>query len=260
MDRICIVGGLVPLLLIDRQAGAGEQDDQAHPGTNDLDVALEIALFDEQQYQEISTRLRQEGFGPGKNERGNPTPQTWALADLEITIDFLMPPLEETPKAGKVQALEGDFGALVTRGLELTSNERIEIELDGRTLKNEVAKRSIPVCGPGVFVLLKSLAFADRGEPKDAYDLVYMLRRWPGGVGDIVERLVAHAARDREIVEEALGKLAEDFRTSESLGPKRATEFDGAEGENLDATAADVHGYVDDFLRVCREQGLSAES
>ena len=32
------------------------------------------------------------------------------------------------------------------------------------------------MCGPGAFVVLKALAFRDRGEPKDAYDLVYVLR------------------------------------------------------------------------------------
>ena len=58
---------------------------------------------------------------------------------------------------------------------------------------------------------------------------------------------------------EALAKLANDFRTPESLGPMRAAEFDGEEGEDLDA-AADVHGYVDDFFRTCRERGLLADN
>jgi hypothetical protein len=61
-------------------------------------------------------------------------------------------------------------------------------------------------------------------------------------------------------VGEALAKLANDFRTPESLGPMRAAEFDGEEGEDLDDAAADVHGYVDDFLRTCREQGLLADN
>lgn len=41
------------------------------------------------------------------------------------------------------------------------------------------ASRTIPVCGPGAFTVLKALAFGDRTENKDAYDLFYVWR----GVG-----------------------------------------------------------------------------
>jgi len=74
MDRLCIVGGLVPSLIIDRQIGADPETGAEHSGTNDLDVGLAIALLDDKQYTEISKRLRQEGFEPDVNERGNPTP------------------------------------------------------------------------------------------------------------------------------------------------------------------------------------------
>jgi len=54
-------------------------------------------------------------------------------------------------------------------------------------LTGEVVRRRLPVCGPATFVVLKSFAFADRGEPKDACDLIYVLRRWPGGANDIAD-------------------------------------------------------------------------
>jgi predicted nucleotidyltransferase len=56
-------------------------------------------------------------------------------------------------------------------------DERENVTLAGDTLKGERVSRTIPVCGPAAFVVLKALAFADRGEPKDAYDLLYILRR-----------------------------------------------------------------------------------
>jgi hypothetical protein len=55
MDDVCIVGGLVPALLID--AGRHDDDhDQRHPGTNDLDIGLALALLDDERYAEISAR------------------------------------------------------------------------------------------------------------------------------------------------------------------------------------------------------------
>jgi len=214
MGELCIVGGLVPSLLIDQQITPDLVTDDMHPGTNDLDIGLAIGLLDDEQYAEISHRLRQEGFAPDRNENGNPTPQRWKLADFSVTVDFLMPPIPGAVTGGRIHKLEGDFGALIAPGLELAFDERHEITMSGHTLKGEVVRRSIPVCGPAAFVVLKSFAFADRGEPKDAYDLVYVLRRWPGGAGEIAHRLASHAKKYRAVVVDALGKLANDFATT----------------------------------------------
>lgn len=57
MGELCIVGGLVPSLLIDQQIGPDPDTDDMHPGTNDLDVGLAIGLLNDEQYAEISRRL-----------------------------------------------------------------------------------------------------------------------------------------------------------------------------------------------------------
>jgi predicted nucleotidyltransferase len=251
MDRLCIVGGLVPSLIIDRQIGPDPETGAEHSGTNDLDVGLAIALLDDQQYTEISKRLRRERFEPDVNESGNPTPQRWKLGELNVTVDFLLPPIPGAEQGGRVQPLEGDFGVLITPGLQLAFDERQDVLIEGHTVAGERGRRTVPVCGPATFVVLKAFAFADRAGPKDAYDLVYVLRRWPGGVADIADRLAQHATRSRDIVQDALGLLSNDFASPDSLGPRRAAAFEGDAGDDLDATAADAHGYVDDLLRAC---------
>ena len=93
LDELCIVGGLVPSLLIDAgRADDGEADDDLHPGTNDLDVGLALALLDDHRYAEISARLRAEGFEPDESEGGNKIVQCWRLKDLKVTVDFLISP------------------------------------------------------------------------------------------------------------------------------------------------------------------------
>ncbi|MDQ3935275.1 MAG: nucleotidyl transferase AbiEii/AbiGii toxin family protein [Actinomycetota bacterium] len=256
MDELCIVGGLVPSLIIDRALGGEPETGEQHSGTNDLDVGLAVALLDDAQYAEISRRLRQEGFAPDVNERGNPTPHRWRLEDLEVTVDFLLPALPDGKRGGQVQPLEGDFGALVAPGLELAFEERQEVELEGDTLTGEKARRRVPVCGPAAFVVLKALAFADRSEPKDAYDLIYVLRRWPGGAAEIASRLAEHHRRHSGIVEQALTGLANDFADPDHVGPRRAASFVAGSTEDLDAAAADAHGYVDDLLRAAGTLGI----
>jgi len=252
MDELCIVGGLVPTLLIDHQAQAALGISDSHSGTNDLDIGLAVGLLNEHQYTEISRRLRQEGFAPDRNERGNPTPQRWKLGNLNVTVDFLLPPIPGADRGGRVHNLEGDFGALIAPGLELAFDERHQIDINGNALTGEAVSRTVPVCGPGAFIMLKTLAFADRGEPKDAYDLTYVLRRWPGGRTEIATRISEHATRHPAVIKEALQKLARDFATPDSLGPQRAAAFEGLAGEELNAAAADAHGYVDDLLRASR--------
>lgn len=95
-------------------------------------------------------------------------------------------------QGGGAQPLEGDFGVLIAPGLELAFGERELIRMEGHTLTGEQVSRTIPVCGPGALMVLKALALADRGEPKDACDIVYVLHRWPHGITDIADRLARH--------------------------------------------------------------------
>lgn len=248
LDEVCIVGGLVPALLIDTTRG-DDDDNERHPGTNDLDIGLALALLDDERYAEISARLRAEGFEPDTNANGNPTVQRWRLGDLKVTVDFLMAPAPDQDAKLRVQNLEPDFGALVTPGLELAFDEQVQIELDCHTLKGEPARRTVPVCGPAAFVVLKALAFGDRAEPKDAYDLVYVIRHTTGRGPAIADRLRVHAERHRSVVHRAITLLARDFDAPDALGPRRAAQFSAADPSELDHSAADAHGFVDDFLR-----------
>lgn len=94
-EEITVVGGLVPSLIIDQQRlpeGA-----EPHPGTMDLDLALQLAVLEEGGYREISARLRAAGFAPDRNAAGNPTLQRWVISSgsgREATVDFLIPPIE----------------------------------------------------------------------------------------------------------------------------------------------------------------------
>lgn len=251
-----MVGGLVPALLIDARSPHDRPEEARHPDTNDLDVGLALALLENERYAELSDRLRAEGFEPDTNVSGNPTLQRWRTGAPKVTVDFLMPPAPGQDPARRIQPLQPDFGAVITPGLELAFAEHVEIDLEGRTLKGERARRRVPVCGPAAFVVLKALAFGQRAEPKDAFDLIYVIRHTPGRGPRIAERLRRHAAGHGDVVARALGLLARDFDAPDGLGPRRAADFTLVDGEDRDADAADSHGFVDDLLRAARRHGL----
>lgn len=254
MDDICIVGGLVPSMLIDRRHERGAVEGARHCGTNDLDVGLSAVLMDDKRYTEISRRLREAGFRNDETDEGRATRQRWRLVAIKVRIDFLIAPLSADKRGGEIQDLEADFAAIVAPGLQLAFEEQIPIRLDGKDLSGDRANREIRICGPGAFTVLKAYAFRRRGLGKDAYDLVYVLKHWPHGIEDVANRLAIHVNSDRATALEALGFLTEDFATIDHIGPRRAARFEA--GTDDDVLAADAHGAVDDLRRSCTRLGL----
>lgn len=244
MDDLVVVGGLVPSLLIDQEAG--DSTIERHVGTMDLDIGLAAALHGQGRYREISDRLRRSGFAPDENESGRPTRQRWKFEVHEkVTIDFLMPPTSPDDRGGSLRDLEPDFAAVIAPGLHLAFRDRRRLSLSGRTIVGENATREIWVCGPGAFVVLKALAFELRGENKDAYDLFYVLRNYGAGLEDVVERL--RPLLDDESTRKAIEILQRDFLSENGVGPRRVAEFQT--GGPDEAIQADVVGLVGDLLR-----------
>lgn len=254
-DELCIVGGLVPSMICDTPVDPTALDRGAHTGTNDLDVALEISVLDDEHYKEIASRLRAKDFHPDTKATGAIVRQRWRWRDENVTVDFLIAPAPGTdPDTVRVQNLEHDLAALVVKPLGLVFHERISRTLKGHTLDADLIERPIAFCGPAAFVALKAFAFANRTERKDAYDLVYVLRRWPAGIEDIAARTAAHFARDPDGISDILDLLDRDFETEDSIGPREASRFhDGAIEANR---VADAHGAVRAFLDACAERGV----
>lgn len=249
MDDLVIVGGLVPSLLVD-QSALGE-DVERHVGTLDLDVGLSLAVFDAQRYRTLSERLRAAGFKADENEKGNRTSQRWQIDALaRVTVDFLIPSSVADDKGGRIHHLEADFAALTARGLHLAFQDKISMPLTGETIVGEKASRMVHVCGPGAYVVLKALAFANRGENKDAYDLHYVVRNYGVGPRDVADRFLA--LRPDLTCEDALAVLRRDFLDPDGLGPRRVAAFLRGEQQVDDELQADVAGFVGSFVDMCQ--------
>ena len=249
IDDVVIIGGLVPSLLIYQDALPAGTD--RHVGSMDLDIGLTLAIFEGKRYEAIAERLRRAGFSPDESDQGNPTRQRWKITEAgrKVTVDFLIPPADDSELGGTIRDIEGDFAAVITPGLRLAFLDQKKIDLSGITIKGERAQRSIWVCGPGAFVVLKALAFRNRGEYKDAYDLYYHIRNYGGGVQDVADALKPLLGEVE--VQQALKILSEDFIKHDALGPIRVADF--ITGGKNDEIQADVAGFVLDLLGRCEE-------
>jgi hypothetical protein len=222
-----------------------------HIGTLDVDIGLALAVLDEKRYHEICERLRAAAFRPDTNEAGRTTNQRWRI-DSEgrtVTIDFLVPATSEQDRGGALRNFEEGFAAIITPGLELAFQDRRLVRIEGETLRREKATRDVWVCEAGAFTIPKALAFDGRGENKDAYDLVYILQNYGGGIDDICERLAPVLASTAG--QKALKVLQRDFAALDSLGPRRVAAFLGDEGD--DVIRADAAGAVRSLLARCQK-------
>ena len=242
LDEIVVVGGLVPYLLIDQENLPSGLD--PHVGTMNLDMGLAATILNRERYRELGRRLRDAGFEPEVNEQGNRKLQTWTAGTPHpVAVDFLIPPIEETDEGGRLRHLESDLAAMIIPGLELAFKDRRWKVLSGRIPSGAWATREIPVCGPGAFTVLKALAFGNRAENKDGYDLFYVCSGV--GVPDVAESLVP-LQPDTDI-EDALSVIERDFCHHDGPGPIGTARFIARElDENMQA---DVVGYARALLR-----------
>lgn len=239
-DQLCVVGGLVPSLII-AQSDLREGE-EAHVGTIDLDLGFSVAVLDDQMYDEIAKRLREAGFKPDENNEGNTTAQRWKSAQ-GVTVDFLIPPSLADDRGGKLRNLDEHFAAFIMPGLDLAFNDSELVEIEDELPSGGNATRSIRVCGPSSFIVLKALAFGNRGTAKDAYDMFYVLRHHRLGPNEIGVRIRGFG--EHKQLKKALEVLIRDFADPNLVGPVRVAEFLGGSDENLQA---DVVGVFRDCL------------
>jgi len=229
-DEVVIVGGFAPVLLF--------ADATVPPtGTLDVDLGLSLALLSEDRYQALEDRLTAAGFEPDTNEKGNPSPQRWMSAPPKslVVVDLLMPAFEGGPPPGKPQFLTKRLAAFAIPGIELAHQDVVRITLRGAALGGGQAERKVSVCGPGAFVVLKALAFANRGEGKDAHDLIYALEC--AGHDDVARRIGTFPTSPH--LERALKTLRGDFLSADGIGPVRVAQFRSVgPSQNLQAEAA----------------------
>lgn len=247
MDDLVVVGGLVPSLLIDQ--GTLPTGSDPHVGTRDLDLGITVDLLNDGRYHTLTERLRHAKFEPDVSDHDNPTLQRWTIQGPEtVTVDFLISPSRPEDRGGRLRNIERDFAAVITPGLHLAFEDRRRATLEGRTIRGEKAARDVWICGPGAYVVLKSLALRERGENKDAYDLYYVVRNYGTTIDDVASSL--KSLLHDSSAEEALSILEQDFREHDGIGPRRTAEFltNGPDDE----IQADVVGFVRQLLERCR--------
>lgn len=253
LNDVVLVGGLVPVLLIKQDEVAVGED--LHVGSIDVDLGLDFGIVSEERYDALTERLKKRGFEPDTNQAGNLTKQRWKFSSnpSSVVVDFLVDKTQsEEAEWGTIMHLTPELGAIRTLGLNLAFQDAVACQVNGQTLEGDSVTRTIPVCGPAAFIILKALAFRNRAEPKDAYDLGYVLHHFTDGPVAIAQRLMAFT--DHPALNQALNVLREDFADETSIGPRSASRFLYT---NIDpAYVADITGDITLLLRTIEKDSI----
>jgi hypothetical protein len=70
---------------------------------------------------------------------------------------------------------------------------------------------------------MKGMALHDRVKEKDAYDIYFCIRNYPGGIDELAKEFLPFL--NNQLVKEGLGKIAEKFLSPDHFGPVSIADF-----------------------------------
>jgi hypothetical protein len=227
-DRVYLAGGLAPRYIV----GTLPEGARPHVGTADIDLVIGIAVEDEspEAYRTLEKNLKKGGFKDEASFRWKKK-----VENVTVTIEFLC----ETDKVdpGKIfkpkDGLGSGLGAFNVRGAQLVTRDYIKVDIEAERLDDGGKSRvTVRVANILSYTVLKILAFQDRHENKDSYDLVYCLLNYGDGPEDAGRAAHASAIRNEPQVQDALKLLAGRYESAEHDGAIAYAAFlDGGDGD-----------------------------
>jgi hypothetical protein len=250
-ERIYLVGGLAPRYLVGRLPDGA----RAHVGTTDVDLVIGVALGDETPatYLTLQNNLEKSHFEP--TDPGF----RWVrqVDGVKVVVEFLCE--TESVPAGfifrpKAGSTGSNVGAFNVRGANLVRYDYVERVLEGDRLDGGGRSRvTVRVANLLPYTVLKILAFQDRHENKDSYDLVFCLLHFGDGPEAAGREAAQSAVAHHASVTEALELVGERFRDVGQDGPSAYATFLAEPGDDEAAArlrreaVATVRTFLDAF-------------
>lgn len=220
VDDLAIVGGMVPSLLIPNAT-------EKHPGTMDIDVAINPKNIDDAAYATINKLLTTHGYRLNENTSAQFKYFKNITTDGQkyiIEVDLLTGEyLGDTGRNRRHEPIQ-DIKALKARGADLVFDRTETITISGN-LPDKGGQDTVrcKIAGVVPFIVMKGIVLARRKKEKDAYDLEYVLRNYPSKIDSIAKLMKPDLAN--RIVQEALFNIANAFQSLDHYGPTAIVNF-----------------------------------
>ena len=247
-ERIYLAGGLAPRYLV----GTLPEGARPHVGTTDVDLVIGLALGDEapETYRTLQNNLERAHF-----HQSEPSFR-WArdVEGTKVLVEFLCETDAVDP--GRIFKPKGEYagskvGAFNVRGAQFVTLDFIECEIRGERLDGGGRSRvAVRVANLLPYAVLKILAFQDRHENKDAYDLVFTLLHYGAGPREAGVVGSASPVVEHPQVREALALVEERFSDTAQDGPCLYATFVALPGHDEESARLRMQAVVtaEEFL------------
>ena len=244
--KFAIVGGAVPWLLLGNE-------DMPHVGTLDVDVSLDSEALGDGEYVMLIDALRSHGYDQRDELRRfqlvRQVPVEDGGAPIDVIVDFLMPRDAEIVKNDP--PLISDFAVQRADGVDLALRFYQFVAIAGPMPGGGANRVEIAVCSIPALLAMKGHALEKRFKQKDAYDIYYCIRNYPGGpeaLADACRPLLEHASGAA-----GYGLIAGKFDTVDGYGPTCVRRFvedtDVLGDRSPEQWQQDAFGQVDAWLQ-----------
>lgn len=250
--RFAIVGGAVPWLLLGNE-------DMPHVGTLDVDLGLDAAALGDGEYAHLVEALLGHGYEQRKELRRFQLVRQIQADDggppINVVIDFLMPRDADVVK--NVPPLISDFAVQKADGADLALRFYQMVAIAGAMPGGGANRVEVAVCSIPALLAMKGHAIEGRYKQKDAYDIYYCIRNYPGGVEALAEDCRPLLEHDSGVA--GYGYIANKFETVDGFGPtcvRKFVEDTQVFGERTpDQWQQDAFGQIDAWLRALGLRG-----
>ncbi len=209
-DDMVLVGGWIPELLL-------PPGEERHVGSIDVDLALNHQELTEAGYEMIGDILRKHGY---EQDPRQPFVFRKRVHGQIVQVDFLAGEYGGTGRGHRTQQAN-DMQPRKARGCDLAFEiPPAEISVKGKLPDGALDEVRVKVASVVPFLVMKGMALEDRRKPKDAYDIYFVLRHYPGGVDAVVAAFKPHM--NLALVREGLKKIAAKFPSIDHIGPRDA--------------------------------------
>ena len=222
--KFAVIGGAVPWLLLGNA-------DMRHVGTVDVDLALRADALGDGEYAKLVELLLANGYSQNQNLRRFQLIRAVPARDhgpaIDVIIDFLMP--RQAVVARNNPPLVANFAVQRAYGADLALSHYQLVAIDGEMPDGGTNRVQITVASIPALLAMKGYAIEGRRKRKDAYDIYYCVRNYPGGIEPLVA--ATQPLLDLTAAADAYRLIASKFRTVDDFGPTCVRQF--VEGSHL---------------------------
>ena len=139
-----------------------------------------------------------------------------------MKIDLLAGEYGGTRRRHRHQKIQ-DVQARKARGCDLVFANPVKVKVKGRLPNGATQEVTVKVPSIGPFLVTKGMALWGRIKEKDAFDIYYCCRHYPGGIAALVRDI--KPLMNNKLAREGLGKIRDRFRNTNALGPTGVAAF-----------------------------------